>query len=208
MTFNPQIDLYLKDGCGRCKFYKTTQCKVHKWHKELMKLRDIVLSCGLSEELKWKQPCYTFNQANIAIVTAFKEHCVISFFKGVLLKDRQGILTSPGENSQSVKCIKFITVSEIIKLEETIKNYIKEAIEIETSGQKIELKKASEYEIPVELKSVFKENNKFKTAFYKLTPGRQRGYLLHFSQPKQAATRLSRIEKCLPKIFEGKVFFD
>lgn len=207
-TINSQIDLYLQNGCGRCKLYKTPQCKVHTWHNELVKLREIVLSSGLTEDYKWKQPCYTYNNVNVAMVTAFKEHCVISFFKGVLLKDEKQILTQPGENSQSVKWIKFTDVTEIVKLEKTIKAYIKEAIDIEKSGAKIELKKVEDYTVPEELEQMFKADKKFKAAFEKLTPGRQRGYLLHFTQPKQSATRTSRIEKCLPKILEGKGFFD
>lgn len=167
---NPQIDLYLRDGCGRCKFYKTPKCKVHTWHEELVKLREIVLSCGLTEELKWKQPCYTYNSANIVMVTAFKEHCVISFFKGVLLKDNKKLLTQPGENSQFAQWIKFTNVTDIIKLEKIIKAYIKEAIEVEKSGQKVELKKVGDYEVPTELENKFKEDSKFKAAFYKLTP--------------------------------------
>lgn len=205
---NPLIDLYLQNGCGRCKLYKTPQCKVHTWHNELVKLRAIVLSAELTEDFKWKQPCYTYNNTNVVMVTAFKEHCVISFFKGALLKDEHKILSQPGENSQSVKWIKFTNVKDIAKLEKTIKAYIKEAIELEKLGAKVELKKVEDYAVPQELETKFKEDKKFKTAFEKLTPGRQRGYLLHFAQPKQAATRISRIEKCIPKILEGKGFLD
>lgn len=205
---NPLIDLYLQDGCGRCKLYKTLQCKVHTWHNELIKLRAIVLATELTEDFKWKQPCYTYNNANVAMVTAFKEYCVISFFKGALLKDEHKILSQPGENSQSVKWIKFTNVKDIIKLEKIIKAYIKEAIEVEKTGAKIEFKKAEDYTIPEELETKFKEDKKLKAAFEKLTSGRQRGYLLHFAQPKQATTRISRIEKCMPKILEGKGIYE
>lgn len=201
---NSLIDLYLKEGCGRCKLYKTPNCKVHTWHKELLLLREIVLSCGLTEELKWSQPCYTHNKANVAMVTAFKEHCVISFFKGQLINDTQKILTQPGENSQSVKWIKFTNVAQIEKHKNTIKNYINQAIEIENQGLKVELKKTTDQNIPAELEDFFDKNVAFKTAFFALTAGRQRGYLIYFAQPKQSATRTSRIEKCLPKILIGK----
>lgn len=205
---NPLIDLYLQDGCGRCKLYQTPDCKVHTWHHELVRLREIVLSSGLTEEFKWKQPCYTYNNANLVMVTAFKECCVISFFKGVLLKDDKKVLSFAGENSQSAKWIKFTNVNDINKLEKTIRAYIKEAIDVEKAGTKVTLKKVTDYAVPEELESIFRKDSKFRRAFNALTPGRQRGYLLHFSQPKQSATRISRIEKCIPKIFEGKGFFD
>lgn len=201
---NPQVDLYLKDGCGRCKLYTTPQCKTITWQEELKALRKIVLACELTEELKWKQPCYTYNNANVLMIAAFKERCVINFFKGALLKDPKNILEFPGENSQSAKWIQFTAVNDILKLESTIKAYIKEAIELEKSGAKVELKKTADYEVPQELKTKFKENPAFEKAFNSLTPGRQRGYLLFFAAAKQPATRITRIEKYTPQIFEGK----
>jgi uncharacterized protein YdeI (YjbR/CyaY-like superfamily) len=147
-------------------------------------------------------------EKNVLIVAAFKEFCSINFFKGVLLKDEHRILVQPGENSQSGKLLKFTDVKQITKLKSIIKSYVKEAIEIEKQGKKVSFKKITEHKIPEELQDKFDELPAFKAAFNALTPGKQRGYLIHFSQPKQAATRQSRIEKCIPKIFEGKGFND
>ncbi len=201
---NPKIDTYLAVGCGRCPLGNTPECKVHNWTEELETLREIVLESGLKEELKWGVPCYTFEGNNIAIVSAFKEYCSISFFKGVLLKDANGILSKQGENSQSGRLVKFTDVEQIIEKEAILKDYIAEAIEIEKAGLKVEYKDVSEYEIPEELQNKLDANESFKNAFNALTPGRQKGYILHFSQPKQSKTRESRIEKSMPQIFLGK----
>ena len=201
---NPKIDTYLAVGCGRCPLGNTPECKVHNWTEELETLREIVLESGLKEELKWGVPCYTFEENNIAIVSAFKEYCSISFFKGVLLKDANGILSKQGENSQSGRLVKFTDVEQIIEKEAILKDYIAEAIEIEKAGLKVEYKDVSEYEIPEELQNKLDANESFKNAFHALTPGRRKGYILHFSQPKQSATRESRIEKSMPQIFLGK----
>jgi uncharacterized protein YdeI (YjbR/CyaY-like superfamily) len=200
---NPQVDLYLEDGCGRCKFYKTPQCKVHNWQNELKVLRKIVLDCGLTEELKWSVPVYTYNQKNIAIVSAFKEYCSLSFFKGSLLQDSEGILYKQGESSQSARIIKFTSVKEILSREALLKAYIFEALEIENAGLKVEFKKNLE-PVPIELEHKFETDIEFKKAFYDLTIGKQRGYIIYFSQPKQTETRLSRIEKCMQKILKGE----
>lgn len=199
---NPDVDLYLIDGCGRCPLGGTPECKVNNWQEELKQLRRIVLECGLTEELKWKVPCYTFQKKNVLIVAAFKEYCSLSFFKGVLLKDTHSILEKPGENSQSDRLIKFTNVQEIIKMEAILKAYIFEAIEVEKAGLKVNFKKNSE-PVPEELQKKLDEIPALKNAFEALTPGRQRAYILHFSQPKQARTRLSRIEKCIPQILDG-----
>lgn len=201
---NPNVDSYLTLGCGRCKLTNTPECKVHNWTEELETLREIALGCGLTEELKWGVPCYTFDGNNIAIVSAFKEFCSISFFKGVLLKDANGILSKQGENSQSARLVKFTDVAQIFEKESILKNYIKEAVEIEKSGLKVEYKDVSEYEIPDELQNKLDKNEAFRNAFNALTPGRRKGYILHFSQAKQSKTRESRIEKYMPKIFLGK----
>lgn len=201
---NPKVDAYLTVGCGRCPLMNTPECKVHNWTEELETLREIVLDCGLTEELKWSVPCYTFEGNNVAIVSAFKEYCSISFFKGVLLKDPNKILSKQGENSQSGRIIKFTDVQKIIDLESVIKEYIREAIELEKAGLKVEYKDVSKYKIPDELQNKLAENEAFKNAFNALTPGRQKGYILHFSQPKQTQTRESRIEKSMPRIFLGK----
>ncbi|MBN8693159.1 MAG: DUF1801 domain-containing protein [Bacteroidetes bacterium] len=203
-TNTKQVDQYLIDGCGRCKLYKTPQCKVHTWSTELKVLRAIIQDCGLTEELKWSVPCYTFENKNVLILAAFKDYCSVSFFKGALLKDAKKLLSSPGENSQAARQFRFTSVKEIEKLSTNIKAYIKEAIELEKQGKKIEFKQTSEDLMIEELESAFKKNASLKKAFYALTPGRQRGYLLFFSQAKQSATRASRIEKCTAAILKGK----
>ena len=201
---NPKIDAYIEDGCGRCSFYRTSDCKVNTWRLELERLRSIVLDCNLTEELKWKQPCYTFQNNNILLISAFKEYSAISFFKGSLLKDTDKILSSPGENSQATRQIRFTGIAEIAQMEAIIKAYIYEAIEIERAGLKVNFKKTSEYDVPTELQKKLDTSPEFKTAFEALTPGRQRGYFIYFSQPKQSKTRIARIEKCVPQILAGK----
>ena len=201
------VETYLLEGCGRCPLGGTPDCKVHTWSNELKYLRSIVLDCGLTETSKWGVPCYTYQNGNVAIVSALKGYAALSFFKGVLLKDPEGILEKPGENSQSDRLIKFTDVSQIAVLESTLKEYIYEAIEVERLGLKVEFKKTPE-PMPEELEAKLEDDPQLKAAFYALTPGRQRGYIIHFSQPKQSATRVSRIEKCIPKIMEGIGFFD
>ena len=200
---NPNVDTYLIDGCGRCSYYQTPQCKVHTWTEELKQLRRIVLSCGLKEEFKWSQPCYTFQNKNILIVTAFKEYTALAFFKGVLLKDVNKILVAPGKSSQSSRQIRFTNVNEIEEMEPLIKAYIFEAIEVEKADMKVRFKRNPE-PIPYELQQKLDGNRVFKTAFEALTPGRQRGYILYFSIPKQSKTRTARIEKCVQKILDGE----
>ena len=178
--------------------------KSKNWKEELTKLRSIVLSCGLSEEVKWYQPCYSFNGTNLIILGSFKEFCTLSFFKGVLLKDEKKILEFPGENSQSAKIVKFTNVNQINELETTLKDCIKEMIELEKSGAKVTFKKIEEQKLPEELEEMFNQDKDFENAFKALTPGRQRAYLLHFSSAKQSATRIARIEKVKPQIFAGK----
>lgn len=178
--------------------------KATKWQEEMKALRTIVLDCGLTEEKKWYQPCYTYDGNNVAIISSFKEYCVLAFFKGALLKDPKGILSKPGENTQSGRQARFTSVKDILKMERTLKAYIHEAIEAEKSGLKVQFKKITEHKLPEELQKKFKQSPPLKRAFQALTPGRQRAYLLHFSAPKQSATRESRIEKCVTMIMEGK----
>lgn len=204
---NPEIDKYLVDGCMRCKFGGTPDCKVHDWQSELKTLRRVVLECGLTEELKWGVPCYTFRNKNILMVSAFKEFAALSFFKGALLNDSHKILQKPGENSQSSRVIKFTNYQDILSMEDTLKAYVFEAVEVEKKGLTVKFKKRPE-PIPTELETKFKEIPDLKTAFDALTPGRQRGYILYFSQPKQSKTRESRIEKFIPRIFSGKGIHD
>lgn len=174
------------------------------WKEEFVKLRKIILDCGLNEELKWKKPCYTFQNKNVVIIQGFKEYCALMFFKGALLTDPNHILIKPGDNSQAQQQIRFTNVQEIAKMETIIKSYIKEAIEIEKSGLVVEFKKTEDYYIPEELQNRFDEFPTFKTAFESLTPGRQRAYILYFSKPKQSKTRESRIEKYMQQILDGK----
>ena len=178
--------------------------KSKKWYEEFEKLRSIVLDCGLTEEVKWGQPCYTSEKKNIVLIHGFKEYCALLFFKGALLKDSKGILIQQTENVQAARQIRFTNVAEIDDLEPILKSYISEAIEVEKAGLKVELKKTSEYIIPEEFQKELDENPILKDAFEALTPGRQRAYIYYFSQPKQSKTRESRVEKYIPHILDGK----
>jgi uncharacterized protein YdeI (YjbR/CyaY-like superfamily) len=187
---NPKVDWY---------FTKPT-----KWQEEYGKLRTIILDCGLNEDLKWGCPCYTFQKKNIILIHGFKEYCAVLFFKGALLGDPSGILIQQTPNVQVPRQIRFTNTKEITKLTTTLKAYIFEAIEVEKSGVKATLKKASEYKVPEEFQNRLDEDPSLKKAFYSLTPGRQRGYLFHFSQPKQSKTREARVEKYMEHILMGK----
>ena len=201
---NPKVDIYFTAGCGRCPLGNTPDCKVHNWKSELEKLRAIILACGLDEELKWGVPVYTFQKSNIVLIGAFKENCVISFFKGALLNDAAGILSKPGENTQAGRVVRFADVREIARLEPVLKAYIYEAVEAEKAGLKVKFKETSEFSIPEEFQTKLDEIPALKTAFQALTPGRRRAYILYFSQPKQSQTRASRVEKSIPQILIGK----
>lgn len=198
------VDQYLTEGCGRCNLGNTPNCKVHSWTKELHLLRQIVLSSGLKEEVKWGVPTYTLNGKNVLIIAAFKDYCSINFFKGSLLKDPKRILERPGENTQFSRSLKFKSISEITELDQTIREYLFESIEVEKAGIEPVKEDKPQMMIPEELQMKLDEDPGFKEAFESLTPGRQRGYLLHFTQAKQSKTRLARIEKCIPKILMGK----
>lgn len=178
--------------------------KASRWQEEYEELRTLVLACGLTEELKWGCPCYTLGKSNIVLIHGFKEYAALLFMKGALLKDDEGRLVQQTDNVQSARQIRFTGVKEIVKNKTVIKAYIKEAIEVEKAGLKVELKKPSEFKMPEEFKNVLDDMPELKAAFYKLTPGRQRGYLLHFSAPKQVKTREARIEKWVPQILAGK----
>lgn len=199
-----EVDLYFTEGCGRCALGGTPSCKVHNWPKELKALRSLILSCGLNEELKWGMPCYTFQKKNIVLLAAFKEYAAVSFFKGALLNDVEAVLSKPGNNTQSARLMRFTNIDEIIKKEGLIKAFIYEAVEIEKEGRKVEFQKKDEHAVPDEFRVMLNSDKKVKEAFFALTPGRQRGYLLYFSQPKQSKTRIERIEKCIPHILNGK----
>lgn len=178
--------------------------KASKWQEEYAELRTIVLDCELTEELKWGVPCYTYQNSNIVLIHGFKEYCALLFLKGTLLKDESGILIQQTPNVQAARQIRFTSFHEISKLDKAIKAYIKEAIEVEKAGLKVEMKKTTEFKMPEEFRIVLEDMPELKKAFYALTPGRQRGYLLYFSQPKQSKTRESRIQKCLENILLGK----
>jgi uncharacterized protein YdeI (YjbR/CyaY-like superfamily) len=175
-----------------------------RWQQEMEKLRAICLDCGLTEELKWDQPCYTLNNRNIVIIGELKDHCALSFFKGALLYDAEGILKAPGENTQSGRWIKFNNLKQIVELEATLKAYIYEAIEVEKAGAKVTLKTTADFPIPEEFQLKLDAIPALQTAFNALTPGRQRAYLLYFAAPKQSKTRAARVEKCMLQILKGK----
>ena len=178
--------------------------RAKKWQEEFYKLREIVIDCELTEDFKWMHPCYTLDNKNIVLIHGFKEYCALLFHKGALLKDPKGILIQQTENVQSARQIRFTNIQEIIEMESVLKDYIKEAIEVEKAGLQVELKKTSDYEIPEELQLKLDENPALKTAFEALTPGRQRAYIYYFSQPKQSKTRTSRVEKYIDQILDGK----
>jgi len=178
--------------------------KTDKWNEEFEKLRAIVLDCGLTEELKWGCPCYTFEKNNIVLIHGFKEYCALLFFKGALIHDTEGILVQQTKNVQSARQIRFANIHEIVTMEKTLKDYIHEAIEVEKAGLKVRLKEAEEFAVPEEFQSKLDKSPELQTAFKALTPGRQRGYLLYFSQAKQSKTREARIEENMQRILNGK----
>lgn len=187
---NPKVDGFLRKAKG--------------WQSELHELRNILLNSPLTEDFKWHIPCYTLDNKNVILINGFKEFCAISFVKGALLKDPKNILLRIGENTQAGRWIKFASVQQILDLKSTLKSYIQEAIAVEKAGLKLKLKKTSDYKVPAEFQKKLKEMPQLTTAFKSLTPGRQRGYLLHFSSAKQSQTRQARIEKHIPRILDGK----
>ncbi len=189
-SMNPKVDFFFD--------------KAKQWQEEFEKLRMTILDCGLTEELKWGCPCYTFEKRNILLIHGFKEYCALLFFKGALLNDANGILIQQTQNVQAARQIRFTNVQEIVKLKPILKAYVYEAVEVEKAGLKVNRKKTSEFKVPEEFQSKLDEIPSLKKAFAALTPGRQRGYILYFSQPKQSKTRESRVEKCLQQILNGK----
>jgi uncharacterized protein YdeI (YjbR/CyaY-like superfamily) len=186
---NPKVDAFLN--------------RADSWEPEFRKLREIILDCGLTEDLKWGQPCYSLDGKNILLMHGFKEYCAVLFMKGVLLKDPKGILIQQTPNVQAARQIRFTSAKQITKLEKTLKAYIHEAIEVERAGVKVPMKETADFEKPAELESHLARSAALRKAFAKLTPGRQRGYIHYFSQPKQSKTREARIEKHVPKILKG-----
>ena len=190
IILNPKVDEFISNSS--------------KWQVEFQKLRMIVLECQLSEEVKWGVPCYTFPKSNIVLIHGFKEYCALLFFKGALLHDANGILVQQTENVQAGRQIRFTSIQEIIEMEAILKTYIYEAIKVEKSGLKVDMKKNTEIVIPEELQNKFDEILALEAAFKALTPGRQRAYILYFSEPKQPKTRESRVEKSIQQILNGK----
>lgn len=199
---NHKVDLFLMDGCGRCKYHATDKCKVRNWSEILRSIRVMMLETELTEDLKWGFPVYTLNNKNVVMVSAFKEYCSISFLKGALLEDKYKLLQKQGENAQSVRIFKCTEKEQFIKIRSVLKSYVEEAIAIENAGLKVERNPAATT-FPIELENILNSNSKLKDAFFKLTPGRQRGYLIYFSQPKQSKTIISRIEKSIDNIING-----
>jgi len=187
---NPKVDEFIS--------------KAEKWQEEFRRLRTLILDCGLTEELKWGKPCYTFDKSNIVIIQGFKEYCALMFFKGVLLMDASGILVKPGKKTQSGRQVRFTRVREIGEMEPILKAYIYEAIDVEKAGLKVNFKETSDFIIPEEFQIKLVELPGWKTALESLTPGRQRAYILYFSQAKQSKTRAARVEKYIPRILDGK----
>ncbi|MDX1456258.1 MAG: YdeI family protein [Marinobacter sp.] len=187
---NPKVDAFM--------------AKAGQWRQEFELLRKILLDCPLAEGFKWGKPCYAYEGANVVLMHGFKDYCALLFMKGALLKDPEGILVAQTKNVQSARQIRFTSVQEIAALEPTLKAYVQGAVAVEKAGLEVEFKKTEDFSIPEEFQYELARNPALKAAFDALTPGRQRGYLLHFSGAKQASTRASRVEKCVPKILEGK----
>ena len=187
---NPKVDFYFD--------------KAKRWQAEFEKLRKVILDCGLTEELKWGCPCYTFEKSNIVLIHGFKEYCALLLFKGALLKDARGILIQQTKNVQAARQIRFTNVREIVKLKPILKAYINEAIQVEKAGLKVALKKTTEFKMPEEFQNTLAEVPELKTAFKALTPGRQRAYIFYISQAKQPKTREARVEKYMKQILNGK----
>ena len=186
---NPKVDAYLK--------------RQEKWRAEMTKLREILLSTKLSEDFKWGHPCYTEDGKNVVLIHGFKDYCAVLFHKGALLKDPKRVLIQQTKNVQSARQIRFTNVVEVKKLEKTLKAYVLEAAKIERAGLKVEFKKTEDFDLPEELATKLAANAKLKAAFGALTPGRQRAYIFHFSQPKKPETREARVAKHAPRILKG-----
>ena len=189
-TLNPKVDAYVE--------------RLKNWVGEVRELRAICLDSGLGEDLKWGVPCYTLEGRNVVLIHSFKEYCALLFFKGALLKDAKGILIQQTDNVQAARQVRFKNVEEIRKLKTLLKAYIAEAVKVEQSGLKVELKKTEEFSVPEEFQAKLDEMLELKTAFEALTPGRRRAYLLHFSSAKQSKTRTARVIKAIPDILSGK----
>lgn len=201
------VDQYLVDGCGRCSKGGTPNCTVHRWHPILVAMRELAIECGLTEEVKWSVPCYTLNGKNVLMIHAFIEYCSVMFMKGALLTDPKEILHRQTENVTAGRQLRYTSLEGFMQQRDIAKAFILEAIALEKGGTKVP-KRTQEDPVVDELKEAFSQDAAFKKAFYGLTPGRQRAYLLHFAQPKQSETRASRIMKAMPMIMRGEGLHD
>lgn len=197
------VETYFQEGCGRCSLGGTPNCKVHLWQEELKLLRSILLDCGLIEVSKWGAPCYMIEKSNVVLLGALKNCVTLGFMKGVLLDNSSGLLEKQGKNSSVGRIVRFSTTSQILEKRDQLKALIFQAIEVERQEIKVPHIKTTP-PIPEELAHAFEDNPSFKKAFHALTPGRQRGYLIYFNQPKNSSTKIARIEKCKAKIEKGK----
>jgi uncharacterized protein YdeI (YjbR/CyaY-like superfamily) len=186
---NPAVDAYV--------------AKARPWQDEIARLRAVLLAANLVEDFKWGKPCYTHDGSNIVLIMPLKDSCTLLFTKGALMKDPKGLLVQPGENSQSARQMRFVSMAEITRLEKSLKSYLKEAVSVEAAGLKVDFKKSTDLVYPKEFQDKLDRNSALREAFLKLTPGRQRQYHLHFTGAKQAATRESRVDKAIPLILDG-----
>ena len=201
---NPDVTPYFEQGCGRCNLHATPECRVHLWPGALAELRLIALGSGLKEERKWGVPCYVNKKGkNVALLGAFKAHCLISFFQGALLDDPDGVLESPGSNSQSTRQMRFTTAEQVQAAKPVLVRFLQQAIANEAAGKKAELKTPATYDIPEEFQQVLNQDAALAEAFERITPGRRRAYLMHFTQPKKSETRQARIDKARKDILNG-----
>lgn len=201
---NPDVSPYFEQGCGRCNLHGTPDCRVHLWPDALAELRLIALESGLKEERKWGVPCYVNEKGkNVALLGAFKAHCLISFFQGALLDDPDSVLESPGSNSQSTRQMRFTTAEQVQAAKPVLVRFLQQAIANEAAGKKAELKTPAAYDIPEEFQQALDQDAALAAAFEELTPGRRRAYLMHFTQPKKSETRQARIDKAREDILNG-----
>jgi len=205
---NPEFNRFIEHGCGRCPRGGTPQCNVLLWTDILSALRRILLDCGLTEEIKWGVPCYTVSGKNVILMSALKACATVSFIQGALLKDPYQLLEKPGPYSRQGRYMKFTSVSGVLEQEDHIRLYIQESIENEKAGRKVDLSSHDPVSMPAELHAWLEQDPVLRDAFFALTPGRQRGYLIHFSGAKQSATRIARIERCIPDILNGNGLHD
>lgn len=199
------VDSYLRDGCGRCAHYRTPACKVLRWTPALVALREVVRAAGLVEEMKWGSPCYTLDGKNVVMITSFKEHCALAFFKGALLDDPDGVLRSAGPNSRSARSLTYATVDDALGRVEQAARYVAQAVAVERTGARV-ARPAGEPPLPAELERRLADDPDLREAYWALTPGRRRSHVLHITGAKQSETRVRRVERCAQDIRAGRGF--